>query len=233
MYSNSSSNQRILNKPPGPFSLFAVSISIFILIIISITCLSQWADAVQDYEKDRGVERGGSWDTEIANFLFTDADMGIVVGDNIPSIISPNGAFFWIAYLCSCLFMIMGIRVASNRLRTHKKNLRNSEKKLRPILRRLAMDPNGVIKGRIRLPDAVPISKPSKIEEKVIILIYAISALVMIWTLISIGSYFNELATETPNRRWDENMGPKEDFQAFILISLLLLNTIASSTVVK
>lgn len=232
-YSNPSSNQRILNKPPGPFSLFAISISILILIIISVTCLSLWADAVQDYEKERGVERGGSWDTEIANFLFTDADMGIVVGDNIPSIISPNGAFFWITYLCSCLFMIMGIRVASNRLRNHKKNLRNSEKKLRPILRRLAMDPNGVIKGRIRLPDAVPVSKPSKSEEKVIILIYAISALVMIWTFISIGSYFNELATEAPNRKWGENMGPQEDFQAFILISLLLLNTIASSTVVK
>ena len=95
------------------------------------------------------------------------------------------------------------------------------------------MDPNGVIRGRIRLPEAVPISKPSKSDERIIILIYAISALLMIWTFISLGSYFNELATEAPNKKWGENLGPREDFQAFILISLLLLNTIAGSTVVK
>ena len=47
------------------------------------------------------------------------------------------------------------------------------------------MDPNGVIKGRIRLPEAVPISKPSKTDERIIILIYAISALILIWTLNS------------------------------------------------
>ena len=161
-YSNHSSDQRLLNKPPGALSLFIASISIFILIIITITCLSQWADAVQDYEKQRGIERGGSWDTEIANFIFSDADMGITVGDNIPTVISPNGSVFWITYMLSCILMIAGIRFASNRRSTHKKNLLNSEKKLRPILRRLAMDPNGVIKGRIRLPEAVPISKPSK-----------------------------------------------------------------------
>ncbi len=233
-YTNPSSNSRILNKPPGPISLFAVSISIFILIMISLTCLSEWSEAVNDYnEESRNNRTGYSWDTAIADFIFTDADMGIVVGDNIPTIISPNGSVFWMTYLCSCLFLIMGIRVASNRRKTHNKNLRDSEKKLRPILRRLAMDPNGVIRGRIRLPEAVPISKPSKSDERIIILIYAISALLMIWTFISLGSYFNELATEAPNKKWGENMGPREDFQAFILISLLLLNTIAGSTVVK
>lgn len=232
-YSNHSSNQRLLNKPPGTLSLFIASISIFILIIITITCLSQWADAVQDYERQRGIERGGSWDTEIANFIFSDADMGITVGDNIPTVISPNGSVFWITYMLSCILMIAGIRFASNRRSTHKKNLLNSEKKLRPILRRLAMDPNGVIKGRIRLPEAVPISKPSKTDERIIILIYAISALILIWTFISIGSYFNELATEAPTKKWGENMGPREDFQAFILISILLLNTITGNIVVK
>ncbi len=231
-YSNASSSSRLLNKPPGTMSLFAVSISIFILIMISLTCLSEWSYAVHDYnEEHRTIP--SSWDTIIADFIFADADMGITVGDNIPTIISPNGSVFWMAYMCSCLFMIMGLRVASKRKNTHNKNLRDSEKKLRPILRRLAMDPNGVIKGRIRLPDAVPISKPTKGEEKVIILIYAISALIMIWTFISIGSYFNELATENPTQRFHQGMGPKEDFQAFILISLLLLNTVAGSTVVK
>ena len=233
-FSNSSSNSRALNDPPGTLTLFAVSISIFILLISSITSLAEWAEAVDEYNNENEDWRtGSSWDTIIADFIFTDADMGIAVGDNIPTIISPNGSVFWMTYLCSCLFLIIGIRAGSKRNHKHKKNLRDSEKKLRPILRRLAMDPNGVVKGRIRLPEAVPISKPSKSEERLIILIYAVSALIMIWTFISLGSYFNELATEAPNKKWGENMGPREDFQAFLLMSFLLLNTVAGSKVVK
>ena len=41
------------------------------------------------------------------------------------------------------------------------------------------------------------------------------------------------MATEAPTKKWGENMGPREDFQAFILISILLLNTITGNIVVK
>ena len=232
-YSNPRSNSRNLNNPPGKFNLFALTFSICIMLLICFIALSEWTDAVQDYEKNRGVERGGSWDTEIADFLFTDADMGFEVGDELPQRISPNGPWYWITYAASCFFIMIGVNRASNRRSKHGKELEDSERNLRPILRRLAMDPNGVIEGRIRLPSAVPISKPSKKEERTIILIYAVSALVLIWTFLSIGSYFNELATEANHNYWGNNMGDNHNAQAFLLISMSLINTISSQIAVR
>jgi len=232
-YSNPPSNSRNLNNPPGKFNLFALTFSIFIMLMICFVALSEWNDAVKDYEKERGVERGGSWDTEIADFLFTDADMGFEVGDELPQRMSPNGPWYWIAYAASCFFIMIGVNRASNRRIEHGKELEDSERNLRPILRRLAMDPNGVIEGRIRLPAAVPISKPSKKEERTIILIYAVSALILIWTFLSIGSYFNELATEANSKYWGNNMGKNHDAQAFLLISMTLINTISSQIAVR
>tara|TARA_B100001996_G_C18600317_1_gene569577 strand:- start:325 stop:1200 length:876 start_codon:yes stop_codon:yes gene_type:complete len=128
---------------------------------------------------------------------------------------------------------MIGVNRASNRRIKHGKELEDSERNLRPILRRLAMDPNGVIEGRIRLPAAVPISKPSKKEERTIILIYAVSALILIWTFLSIGSYFNELATEANSKYWGNNMDKNHDAQAFLLISMTLINTISSQIAVR
>ena len=87
------------------------------------------------------------------------------------------------------------------------------------MLRRLALDPNGVVEGRIRLPDAIQVSKPTKFNEKLIILIYAISALMLILTFLSIGSYFNELSGEP----YGQSMKTKHDAQVFLLLSLLFL----------
>ncbi|RJU82310.1 MAG: hypothetical protein DWB99_04650 [Candidatus Poseidoniales archaeon] len=229
-YSNPRSNSNNLNEPPGKFNLFALTFSVSIMLLICFIALSEWNSAVND-ELDES-RRGQSWDYAIDDFLFTDADMGFEVGDELPQRMSPNGPWYWIVYAASCFFIMIGINRASNRRRNHGKELEESERNLRPILRRLTMDPNGVIEGRIRLPTAVPISKPSKKEERTIILIYAVSALVLIWTFLSIGSYFNELANQNHriDSRFTQNKG---DVQAFLLISMSLINTISSQIAAK
>ena len=233
-YSNPRPNSRNLNNPPGKFNLFALTFSICIMLLICFIALSEWNSAViNELDGEDNRRYGQSWDYAINDFLFTDADMGFEVGGELPQRISPNGPWYWITYAASCFIIMVGVNRASNRRSKHGKELEDSERNLRPILRRLAMDPNGVIEGRIRLPSAVPISKPSKKEERTIILIYAVSALVLIWTFLSIGSYFNELATEANEKYWGNNMGDNHNAQAFLLISMSLINTISSQIAVR
>lgn len=233
-YSNPPRNP--LKKPPGFFSMFIVCIAIFVLTVSSTIALSEWNQSVNNYKQENSSdceEEKYRCHTDLEDFLTTDADMEFEVGGELPMSLSPNGPYYWIGFLVGSSLMIIGIFSAENRRYSHKNNLKEAEKRLRPILRRLAMDPNGVVEGRIRLPEAIPISKPTKFNERLIILIYAISALMLIVTFISIGSYFSELANEAPSSEWGDNMTSKHDAQAFLLISLLLLHSTACQKVVK
>ena len=224
-----------LNKPPGILSMFIVCAAITILTFTSSLALSEWDSSVTNYKHstEKCIERDYNCQNNLEDFFTINADMGFEVGGDLPMLLSPNGPYYWIGFITGSVLMIIGVFSSENRRHSHKKKILDAEKKLRPILRRLAMDPNGVVEGRIRLPEAVPISKPTKFNERLIILIYAISALMLILTFISIGSYFNELANEAPSKKWDNNLSTKHDAQAVLLISLLLLHSTACQKVVK
>jgi hypothetical protein len=232
-YSNPPRNP--LNKPPGFFSMFIVCASISILMIISSIALSEWNSSITSYKENDDPCIGPDYNcpNDLVDFFTINADMGFEVGGDLPMTLSPNGPYYWIGFIVGSLLMIVGVYSAENRRYSHKNKLKEAEKRLRPTVRRLAMDPNGVVEGRIRLPEAIPISKPTKFNERLIILIYAISALMLILTFLSIGSYFSELANDAPSKKWGDNMTPKHDAQAFLLILLLLLHTTACQKVVK
>ena len=228
-YSNPPRNP--LNRPPGFISMFVVCAAICFLIISSTIALSEWDDAVNKHNHDAKECKHNDHNCTnyFEEFLTTDADMGFEVGKELPISLSPNGPYYWIGFLTGSVLMIIGIYSAENRRYGHKKQLKEAEKKLRPMLRRLALDPNGVVEGRIRLPDAIQVSKPTKFNEKLIILIYAISALMLILTFLSIGSYFNELSGEP----YGQSMKTKHDAQVFLLLSLLFLHSTACQKVAK
>jgi len=219
--------RRILNKPPGRFSLLTLGLFICIIAAVCSTVLSVWQKEIDSLERNR--MGNGDLTTQIEDFLFTQTSMGFEVGTELPHFISPDGPWYWIGYSIGCLALLIGISRASKRKKYHSLALKDAEKKLRPILRRLAMDPTGVVEGRIRLPQAIPISKAGNKEERSILFIYTISALMMILTLLSIVSYFNQLGTDY----YGKNIGPKADSQAFFMISFLLLFTIACQITVR
>ena len=220
-YSNPPRNP--LNKPPGLLSMFIIGAAIFTLCTTSFIALSEWNNSVENNNYD--CHKCTKWE----EFFTADADMGFEVGGDLPMTLSPNGPYYWIGFLFGSCLMIIGLYSGESRRHSHKKNLKEAEKRLRPMLRRLAMDPNGVIEGRIRLPDAIPISKPTKSNERIIILIYAISSLMLILTFLSVGSYFNELSIDSHGKK----MTSKHDAQAFLIISLLLLHSIGCQKVVR
>jgi hypothetical protein len=101
-----------------------------------------------------------------------------------------------------------------------------AENNLRPIIRRLALDPNGVVEGRIGLPSPVACSKTSKKENRRIIIIYFFSALMMITTLLSIYDYFYRIDSGI-------HMLPKHELQASILAFMALGFVIAANISIK
>ncbi len=228
-YSNPPNN--ILNKPPGTLSLTMVGLIVSTIVLTCFILFTEWQQEVDSYERSRTGD--GDITTDIEDFFFVQTSMGFEVGSDLPHYLSPDGPWFWMGYAYGCIAIILGCSAASHRKKNHDLSLKETEQKLRPILRRLAMDPTGVVEGRIRLPPAIPISKAGKKEERMIIFIYAISALMMILTFLSIGSYFNELATEAPTKNWGNNMGPEHDAQAFLLIFILLIFTIACQITVR
>jgi|GEM_PF-1162975 hypothetical protein len=78
----------------------------------------------------------------------------------------PDGPYYWVGYLFLSVFMIGGLSSLSFRTTkfiNHKLKLRNLEVS---TIRKLALDPDGVVEGRIELPPQMEPSPPSEFESK-------------------------------------------------------------------
>ena len=216
--------QRFAN-PPGAFAVFFAKIITLAILVISASALIEYSTNIADYEEIKcdsrehnhhrqcNYEQYTSDDLKLQlnGFLLTpEVDLGVEVGDDLPHTNSPDGPWFWTYYIAGCLVLTSGFSLAKRRRKIHVKDMLEAENNLRPIIRRLALDPNGVVEGRISLPSPVACSKTSKKENRRIAIIYFFSALMMVTTLLSIYDYFYRIDSGI-------HMLPEHELQAAIL----------------
>lgn len=228
-------------KPPGAFAVFFAKIITLTILVISASALIEYSTNISDYEeikcdsKENNHHRHCNYEQytsddlklQLNGFLLTpEVDLGIEVGDELPHTNSPDGPWFWTYYIAGCLALTSGFSLAKKRRRIHSRDMLEAENNLRPIIRRLALDPTGVVEGRIDLPSPVPCSKTSKKENRRIVIIYFFSALMMVTTLLSIYDYFYRIDSGM-------NFLPKHDLQASVLALMALGFVIAANISVK
>ena len=232
--------QRFAN-PPGAFAVFFAKIITLAILVISASALIEYSTNIADYEEIKcdsrehnhhrqcNYEQYTSDDLKLQlnGFLLTpEVDLGVEVGDELPHTNSPDGPWFWTYYIAGCLVLTSGFSLAKRRRKIHVKDMLEAENNLRPIIRRLALDPNGVVEGRISLPSPVACSKTSKKENRRIAIIYFFSALMMVTTLLSIYDYFYRIDSEI-------HFLPKHDLQASALALMALGFVIAANISIK
>jgi hypothetical protein len=232
--------QRFAN-PPGAFAVFFAKIITLAILVISASALIEYSTNIADYEEIKcdsrehnhhrhcNYEQYTSDDLKLQlnGFLLTpEVDLGVEVGDDLPHTNSPDGPWFWTYYIAGCLVLTSGFSLAKRRRKIHVKDMLEAENNLRPIIRRLALDPNGVVEGRISLPSPVACSKTSKKENRRIAIIYFFSALMMVTTLLSIYDYFYRIDSGI-------HMLPEHELQAAILGFMALGFVIAANISIK
>ena len=237
---NAAIRQRFAN-PPGAFAVFFAKIITLAILVISASALIEYSTNIADYEEIKcdsrehnhhrhcNYEQYTSDDLKLQlnGFLLTpEVDLGVEVGDDLPHTNSPDGPWFWTYYIAGCLVLTSGFSLAKRRRKIHVKDMLEAENNLRPIIRRLALDPNGVVEGRIRLPSPVACSKTSKKENRRIAIIYFFSALMMVTTLLSIYDYFYRIDSGI-------HMLPKHELQAAILGFMALGFVITANISIK
>jgi hypothetical protein len=233
--------QQIFAKPPSAFGVFFAKTIILAILIISASALIEYSTNIADYEEIKCDSRehnhhrqcnyeqytSNDFKLQLNGFLLTpEVDLGVEVGDELPHTNSPDGPWFWTYYIAGCLVLTSGFSLAKKRRKTHASDMMEAESNLRPIIRRLALDPTGVVEGRIALPEPVSCSKTGRKETRRIVVIYFFSAFMMITTLLSVYDYFYRLDSEM-------NMVPKHDFQASILAIMALAFVIAANISIK
>ena len=233
--------QQIFAKPPSAFGVFFAKNIILAILIISASALIEYSTNIADYEEIKCDSRehnhhrqcnyeqytSNDFKLQLNGFLLTpEVDLGVEVGDELPHTNSPDGPWFWTYYIAGCLVLTSGFSLAKKRRKTHASDMMEAESNLRPIIRRLALDPTGVVEGRIALPEPVSCSKTGRKETRRIVVIYFFSAFMMITTLLSVYDYFYRLDSEM-------NMVPKHDFQASILAIMALAFVIAANISIK
>ena len=230
---------RNFEKPQSTMAKLLAKTLVVLIAIISFTALTEYSSKLVVHEDEICFEwekrendrcpyskyTSNDFRLIINGFLLTqEVDLGFAIGDELPHANSPDGPWFWIYYFIGAIVLVSGLNLASTRRRAHNKNMKQAEESMRPILRKLAFDPNGVIDGRISLPSAVRNSIPTKKEERRILVIYFFSALILITTVMSILQYFNNLQSGSHSN----HMGPEHNAQAFLLMTMALGFTIAS-----
>ena len=239
--SRNSPIQQRFAKPPSAFAVFFAKIITLSILLISASALIEYSTNITDYEEIKCDSRehkhhhkcnyeqytSNDLKLQLNGFLLTpEVDLGVEVGDELPHTNSPDGPWFWTYYIAGCLALTSGFSLAKKRRRTHVKDMLEAEINLRPIIRRLALDPNGVVEGRIDLPNPVPCSKTSKKENRRIVIIYFFSALMMVTTLLSIYDYFYRIDSGI-------HFLPKHDLQASALALMALGFVIAANISIK
>ena len=233
--------QQIFAKPPSAFGVFFAKTIILAILIISASALIEYSTNIADYEEIKCDSRehnhhhqcnyeqytSNDLKLQLNGFLLTpEVDLGVEVGDELPHTNSPDGPWFWTYYIAGCLVLTSGFSLAKKRRKTHARDMIEAESNLRPIIRRLALDPTGVVEGRIGLPEPVSCSKTSRKENRRIVVIYFFSAFMMITTLLSVYDYFYRLDSGI-------HMLPKHDLQASILAFMALGFVIAANISIK
>ena len=228
-------------KPPGAFAVFFAKIITLAILVISASALIEYSTNIADYEEIKCDSRehnhhrhciyeqytSNDLKLQLNGFLLTpEVDLGVEVGDELPHTNSPDGPWFWVYYIAGCLALTSGFSLAKKRRRIHVSDMLEAENNLRPIIRRLALDPTGVVEGSIDLPSPVQCSKTSKKENRRIVIIYFFSALMMVTTLLSIYDYFYQIDSGM-------NFLPKHDLQASILALMALGFVIAANVSIK
>lgn len=231
--SNRKYKNSVFQKPPGKVTNFLTSIIIVTIFAVSVNSLTGLIVDVQDdcdtrykkrhcHEQTIHVEQPEIVMMELISQDGSNDDFSA----KMPEIISPSEPYFYLTYSISCLFLVSCIRVGRKRYKNHAKAISISNERHRPILRKLALDPNGVIEGRIKMPDRVPHSVPTRKENRRLLLVYMSSAFFLIVTLYSTLELINFFDDYSFTNR-------ERDYQT-VKISLMALGyTYAGNTTVR
>ena len=125
---------------------------------------TEYEEQTEDYNNE--CETIGWFDTSPTEEFGIDPQIhgGFATESNF----GPDGAFYWIGYSFLSLFLLCGLGSYVSRDFRQRKALAKAERKQLSIVRKLALDPDGVIEGRIVLPEPVPESVPKKYEIRVV-----------------------------------------------------------------
>ena len=212
---------------PGFFAVIFVAIIVIGLPILSGTMLAEWESQQRNHcwgyefgEADVKYEhcKSRSWfDTSSDKYAI---DPTINEGFATESQVGPDGPIYWIGYCLLSLLMIIGFGTLTSRDWNQRRELATAERVQLTIVRKLALDPDGVVEGRIVMPDPVPSSNPTSTEKLMARLIPIVMGVMIAFTLVAlITELFN------PGAKHHET-------QAIILSvaysSLLLVVTVAS-----
>ena len=230
---NRNYKNNVFQKPPGKVTNFLTSVIIVTILAVSVNSLAVLIVHGED-DCDTRYKKHHCHKQEVHIEQPEIVIMELITQDGshdeysakMPEIISPSEPYFYLIYSTGCLFLVSCIRIGRNRYKNHAKAISISNDKHRPILRKLALDPNGVIEGRIKMPDRVPHSVPTRKENRRLLLVYMFSAFFLIVTLYSTLDLINFFDDYSFTNR-------ERDYQT-VKISLMALGyTYAGNTTVR
>ena len=232
---------QVIAKPPSKTSVVLAKAIMLTIMLVATNILLDYSENISSYESEKCsnkhysnkhqcvFEQYTSDDLamQLNGFLMnTDVGLGIDIGDQLNHGNTPDGPWYWLYYIIGGLFILSGLRLANKRRKSHINKLRAVEQELRPIIRRLANDPRGVIEGRIEMPNSVQTSQPTGKENRRIFAIFFFSALISIITMMSFFDFFYHINSGI-------EMSPKNYDQAFFLSMMTLGFNISGHISVK
>ena len=231
--SNKNLSKNMFQKPPGKFTNFLTMVIIVTIFAVSMNSLSELIVHGED-GCDSRHKKHHCHEQQMHDEQPDLAIMQLITQDGsrddynarMPEIISPSEPYFYLIYSMCCLFLLSCIRLGRKRYQNHAKAISLSNEKHRPILRKFALDPNGVIEGRIKMPDRVSHSVPTRKENRRLLLVYMSSAFFLIITIyytMNLINFFGDYSFTNRGR----------DYQT-VKISLMALGyTYAGNTTVR
>jgi hypothetical protein len=144
----------------------------------------------------------------------------------------PDGPYYWVGYLFLSVFMIGGLSSLSYRTTkfiNHKLKLRNLEVS---TIRKLALDPDGVVEGRIELPPQMEPSPPSEFESKSGDIILILSTTL---TIIGLMAILLEILDGYQYYKWTiyDHRSTGEFVLSAFLLAFIMFSFLCSLAVIK
>ena len=210
----------ILTRAPSGAGIFITKCIIVTILFVTMNILISYSEDITEFEQEKCEEKRYRNKHNCIFEEFTSTDIskqidGFLMNEEVTTNLapetelnhwtSPNGPWFWAYYLIGSVLILSSLRIANKRRKQHIRALRAVEQQLRPIIRRLANDPRGVVEGRITMPDPIPASTPQGREKRRITAIFLITSVISIITLVTMIEYFaagntSFLAQEQQNR---------------------------------
>ncbi len=195
--------------PPGITEIIIACIIIIGLPILSGTMLAEW-----DQRQGRQCSHSNLQDEdrmlcdeylneEISWFDTTENEYGnptINEGFTTNSQVGPDGPTYWIGYCLLSLIMLIGFGNLTRRDWKQRRALAKAERAQLTVVRKLALDPDGVVEGRIIMPDPVPSSEPTSTEKVITSLIPIVLGMMIGFTLFAL---FTELIEPGDSKSWE------------------------------